>query len=988
MEISARELLLDLIFRQEGRRIIPDSLSADEEAVDWLFHLLHADEFPSGDVIEFLRRHRPEDPRFVRWKNRAFRPGLGEDGMLSEDAYKFIEKHEPDHPWLDPFMAQAAYGFRDLTSGIYLGKDFASHLRGRFESPVDDTDLAGQAKAADSSTLAAWIADSSLHVGKQFIAAKELCDRGEFDFLFDRKSRIYLTREIKDEALDRNTPAVLSAARRSLVEGANPLASEILLTCCTDPAEFVDLVDRSVALNRPDAAIVLTKLEEFGAAIPPATASRLLLSIAESNPYHRNKVVPVLLAQAGDDPDVIARIKSWACDGSEGFEMARILSHFLDANREQAWVRETALAFRKQHDGDAYLSDVIARIGDEECIRAILDAFDSSLSSEASSATNAAGHRLHQDPRVRDRLLEKARAGDGRALQWIARRYPEDPEALEILREATRTPGHWDVIRVMCLQGVLRSHVRERFLKSLGDPSASYPGDCEAILAVRSEREAIAREIGPRWELLGIHLGERSNTFPMWFPYESFTVQIMEGIRSGELLKYPRELILQLAGSVDVSEALRDGIRAAADKFDLDPALLLLGMIYGDRPETVSFFKEFTETESAMVSYGAETAFAEVLRLGKRGDDDFSWAVDTLRNSSGRKSGGIACYGPKILVHFFGSGERVVQALQEFAMSPSHPLLATASTRILMDAFPNKVPGSLRAEVEAMPVEGRRSHVSSLRQNAARWIPELVHFTLHDPDASIRKEAMSGLAKNYHMPGTWRDPGFAFACLQHSELAGMAATLLAKWSPEDEAVAQDLVEAARRFPKEDIPLQITAFFGNTASARALILEQVRESQKVAAALVDIPRCTCRGCLGFDAKQYAAMMLRLHHPPFDQDPEAKELIRDILNDRWVESSNSWEFIKAVTVGLDDAATLVRYEEIIRSAALVKYREWACSALANKAGKNDAAFEKLLQLLEDPDETLRKMAARFSGSIAVNERGNHRRLHDLLKAIKGA
>jgi len=353
-----------------------------------------------------------------------------------------------------------------------------------------------------------------------------------------------------------------------------------------------------------------------------------------------------------------------------------------------------------------------------------------------------------------------------------------------------------------------------------------------------------------------------------------------------------------------------------------------------------------------------------------------------------RKSGGgIACYGPKLLVHFFGSGERVLQVLQEFALSPSHPPLANSATRLLMEAFPSKVPGGVRALVEAMPDESRRAHVSSLRENAPRWIAELVHFALHDPDASVRTEAMLGLARRYDMPGTWRDPGFAFACLQYPELAGMAAILLAKWSPEDEAVTQDLVEAARRFPDEDIPLVITAAFGNTASGRTLILEQVRESRKVAAALTTIPRCHCRGCLGFDAKQYAAMMLRLHHPPFDQDPEAKELIRDILHDPWLESCNSWEFIKAVTVGLDDAAKPARFEEIIRSAGVAIYRRWACNALANQAGKDEAAFETLLQLLEDPDETLRKMAAQFGRSIAVNERRNHRRFHDLLKAAKG-
>lgn len=794
MDEATKEILFDLISDEFDNIRIPTPVAWDEEAVDWLFYVLHSRDYGLSTVSDFLGKHFPADPRFVLWKNRAFRPNAGEDGMLSKNAFRFTEKHEPNHPWLIPFMEQMVCCSGWSIEGFNFGKDFRSYLRGRFEQMLGDND------------------------GSSGI------------------------------------PLLLPESRRL-------------------PRETVESMFRS------------------------------------------------------DD------------DGYHG-----------------------------------------------ATLQGTLTLLDSPIPGEVAAALKIAGTHLYQAEEITTRLIEMARTGNSQALLWIARRYPESPAAWQVLANAIDKahPDH-KLVELMCLQETCLPEIRDRFLTAFGDLSATWLSDYGTIPATRSERKKLRDEVFNTWKRFGFSLSQFAFAYPMWFPWESVMEQIVERIESGELLKNSRTELLQISVYTDISEALRNGIRVAADRIDMGDAILLLGMIYGDRPETVRFLKEFIEYEPAMLKYGAEAAFAEVLRLGKRDEPDFEWAVNVLENSRNRP-GGVAGHGPALLVHFFGSGSSVRETLQRFATSSGNRVLADASARLLLDRFPTAVPDKNRSAVERLSSSQRADYLASMFSQAEEHLDDLIHFSLHDPEPAVRRAALGSISQALSwnkLPDTWRDRDFATRCLDHKELTRTAAGMLAKWYPEDETVARLLIPVAERFPEEGIFRTLVDSFGHTGAVRELLFEVIRKSRNAATALVERPRCTCSKCLGFDLKEYSISVLRLFLPPYDQLPEAAEYRQQILTDPWLDPNDPWRFIRAITHGLDDAGRIRKYEELIRSDALLPRKQWTLNALAQSAENDDPALELLLRLMDDPDENLRVLAGKSAKSISYNGRRYHRKLHELLR-----
>lgn len=987
MDQNCKNFVLELLCGLRDENQIPDALAEDAQAIDWLFHELHSAECSSGNLAHFLWRHYPDDSRFRFWKNRAFRPYLGEDGMESEHVYRFIEKHEPDHPWLDPFMEQCAYDFCDFDRNILFGKDFTSHLRHRFEQRVgiigaSASDVRNIANI-DSETLKQWLANIRFSEAIKLAAARELFARHEFDFLFEVGISYYVKDEVMGMVRDKQAVPLLAAAQKTLVEGkCNALALSLLLENCSSESEFVELYERAAELGWHNIVQFINKLKELGSVLPLSLVRRVIVNDRDCG-YHTPDKVRILASRLNEDPSILDCIKSLVtnCTSSDSFFSS--LLYLLDIDWDRNWIRDITLQFKEINDWCNY--NLLARIGGEECIQPVLQDIDSVLKSEAASALYAAGRYLYKDPRVKLILIEKARSNCKSALQWVALRYADDPEAQKILEAKMRGPTSTKIIQTLCIQEAMLPFMREQFLGSLSAASRLYSVHCDAILALRHVREELTMETTKHWQhMIDSLQGSFSSVYSMWFSWEPVLDQALAKIRTGELKYGSRELILQLSDYVDVSDALQDGIRAvmgsrnSGDMMDVVDSILLLGLVYGNKPETFAFLKEIIENESTRQHYGAEAAFAEVLRLGNRGEEEFQWALRTLR---------LAPHDPRILVHFFGRGSNVVDALRIFSLSNDHPALANKSMSLLLNEFSEAVPLNTRAALEAMSANARVRFIAKLSNNIPSYLDELTHFTLMDRDTAVRVSALQALRKLVFWYGplaNWCDRDFALKCLQKGELTETAADLLAKWFPEDESVAECIIDAVSRFPKTKLLRTLAESFGQTTAARFILLEKVKESQQIANSRSEIPRCTCRRCLGFDCEEYAALLIRLHYPPFDQIPEAKALITNVLNDPWIEVGKAYGLMKAVTYGLNHADKLLHYEKIIRSNS--RYRNDACHAIAHVALEDDAALDLLKKLLNDANQELRTMAARACRSFYFRDTKRNKQIHLLLHKIE--
>lgn len=969
---------------------IPDSLAADPQAIDWLFHELHTAEYSSKKLAEFLFRHYPDDSRFRLWKNRAFRPYLGEDGLESEGVYQFVGEHEPNHPWLDSFMEQAAYDFCDLGCGTYFGKDFKSHLRDRFEQRVGIIGAAASQVSnianVDEDTLKQWVASSRYSVAIKLAAVRELFARNEFDFLFEGDISYNVEQQVMGMLRNKQAYPLLVAAQNILFKGKyNSFAFSILLENCSSESEFVALYERAAELGWHNNGRFIDKVKELGSTLPLSVVRRVIMNDLDCG-YRTPDAVRILFSRVSEDPSILDCIKSLIANCTSSDSFFKSLSYLLDIHWDRNWIRDMTLRFKEKNDWCNY--DLLARIGDEKCIHEVLQGIGNVLKIEAKSALCAAGRYLYKDPRVKKILIEKARSNCESALQWVALRYSDDPKVQDILEAKLQRPTSTKLIQTLCMQEAMLPHVRERFLESLNNSAKLYSIHCDAILALRHVREELAMETTKHWQqMIDSYQGTFSSVYSMWFSWEPVLDQVIAKIRTGELNHGLRELILQLSDYADISDALHDGIRAvmgnrnSSDMMDVVDAILLLGLIYGNKHETVAFFKEIVERESTTQHYGVETAFAEALRLGSRGEDEFQWALRTLRNTRV-----LATFGPRILVHFFGRGSNVVDALRIFSLSHDHSALANASMSLLLSEFDEAVPLNTRAALEAMCANEREHFFSDLSTKLPSYLGELVHFTLNDPSAPVRKSALSALHKGviwYKSLENWSDREFALKCLQRRELTEMAADLLGKWFPEDESVAECIIDAVSRFPHTKLLRQLADSFGNTTVATSFLLENVRKSQKIANSLTVIPRCTCLRCLGFDCEEYAALLIRLHYPPFDQMLEAKVLVANILNDPWIEIGKAYGLIKAVTYGLNHTEKLLHYEKIIRSEAY--NRNQTCIALVSESTQDGAALELLENLLNDPNQELRKTIAKTCKSFYFADTKRNQQIHLLLHEI---
>lgn len=600
MDEATKEILFDVIRYPYDNIRLPDFMAEDPQAVDWLFYHLHSVEFPSHVLIDFLGKHFPEERRFLLWKYRAFHPCWGHKGYESKESYCFVEKNEPDHPWLDPFMEQIISCRDRSIDEFYVGREVRESLMNRFDRLIDNHDPRT------------------------------------------------------------GVPKVLSG-------------------------------------------------------------NRLVYS------------------------------------------------------------REYEVQY-KRRDDDEYHGATLQET---------LPALDSPVEAEVAAAIDIAGTHLYQAEEIRTRLIAKAREGNQDALLWVAWRYPEDPLAVEMLTETTITGSpNGRFLIVMCLQGICLPELRERFLKSIENSRLYHSGyACGFVLAIRTGREMLENKVVELLERADFRFYNLSCVYWMWFSLETVLPRILEKIASGDLLDvHSRMNLLLILTYTDFSEPLRNGIRAIADRCNVGDEILLLGLLYGHEPQTVAFLKEFVRDEQSMLKSGAEAAFAEVLRLGDRGPEDFQWALEALK-SSRHQTGGIADRCPPMLLHFFGTGPQVVEALQNFALSSGHPVLADASLRLLLEKFPAAVPFGRRSAVEGLSFGERGRYLQSLSHRLREDeenLREITHFALHDPEVGIRKTTLDALWRAVEIncvPSGWADREFAQACLQHEELAETALRLLAKWHP-------------------------------------------------------------------------------------------------------------------------------------------------------------------------------------------------------------
>lgn len=994
MAPSHREFVLDLLSGVGWSQYVPESLAGDEEAVDWLFYLLLEEEYPASELIEFLGKHHPTDHRFKLWTQRAFRPGLGEDGMMSESSFAYLERTEPNHPWLNVFAQQAAYSFACGVDSMFLGKDFSSHLRKRY--PKQSGDLR---KAMELSHFTAVMAtmdletiaeDTAAAFDSRLAALEELAGREQFGSFF-RTNLPYESRNaLVDEAKARLSPALRSAAQNALQETENPaLAIEILLAQDISASEFSGLLQFAIS-KRPNLSCFLRKIMDPDCGFPEETIRSMAMEITREDRLCRYISIPFLLSRFPHDHEIIELIKSCAAAESDAYRFSQFLSWLLDYGIECEWVRESLLAYRDTHDGCAHTIHLLARIGDSAYTQTILAAFESPIRGEQSAAIRSAGKHLHHLPEVRSALMEQARKGNTEACRCIIRRYPEDPNSSAILRTHLNGPQshqYHGLIPLMCAQGIMLADIRGLFIRSIAGSSWPYGSPYNAILAIRSEREALREEISLHWEKLLFQRYERTCPYLIWYPLQPLFGRISEILRSGDHVEDARELLLAVCGQTDLAEALCTGILAAAPHKNPNDAILLLGLIYGDRPETAKFMKDHVRLDPAQRKYGSELAFAEALRLGKRDKADFDWAVDAMATSSQRKDDGLAGSAPRLFAHFFGLGTDVRDALEFFTHSDSNPVLSDSSRALLMEKFPDTMPDLSRAAVSAMPVDRRIKHLRHVSRITPLPIREIKHFALHDPAAEVRKAAMQIVRSLYWRtspPPEWELDKFALECLKDGELADQAAGILARICPQDERVAHQILAAHARSPEAGVILPLAQSYGEIPEVRFAVYQHIASLQQIVPPSNATPGCKCKGCIGHKINIYNSIIVCLHSTPFREEEIGVNLRKGTFKNPNFDTTDAWRILEAEAQARQAPDRCAYLDQIARSDAHLNFRKTACRLLARMAEKDDEPLEWLLAMMCGDDIELKNLAKESCGSIGLNSRKNHRALQTLLNS----
>jgi hypothetical protein len=987
-----REFLLDLFTGVERVDNIPESLAGDQEAIDWLFYRLHEFECPAAGLIDFLGKHHSDDRRFKLWKDRAFHPGLGEDGMESETAYRYIERSDPAHPLLDPFMRQAAYSFTCDIDFVYLGKDFQSHLRSRYSKLIGDSqsisDVSRNIDALETMEVERIAEDTFATFENRLAALGELAQRESFDCFFRTDLPYEFKMAILQGAKKRGVSALRSAARKALLERKHPvLAFDVLLAQEIGASEFLELLQFARQIDWHARLPFLGKIMDPGCNYPEDTIRRSLMDITREDKYCRGAAIPFLLGKFPDDNEVIELIKSCAESESDDYRFSQILTQMLDHGIGREWVRSSALAFLESHGAIASTLHVLGRIGDIDCTRPILDAFESPIQSERHAAIRTAGEHHHYNPSIRAALLEQARSGHVEACKWIIRQYPDDSRTAEILESHLNDPkpyGFFELIPLMCLQGIMVAKFREQLMIWVRNPTQHDGSHCTAVLAIRAVRNLLFDEISVRWE----NLIFQHPLYLTWYPVKPMIARILERLRAGDFMKNPRKIVLHISRDADVAEALREGIIAAAPHEELSDAILVLGLIYGERPETRKFLKDYVKLDPSQRKYGSEVAFAEALRLGKRDMEDFEWAVEAMGASSERKHGGLANHGPRLLAHFFGLTTEVLSALEMFSHSATNPILADSSRGFLKEKFPGHLPDLSREAISLMPVDRRINHLRQLAKARPPQITELQHFALHDPVAEVRKEVLvqlQSLISRKQAPEGWDIGGFAMECLKDAELAGIAANILAQTRAQDVQTAIELLSAHARFPDAGIVVPLAEAFGEIPAVRSAVCKFITICRDATPSPNPTPHCTCMGCIGFDKELYAEVMVLLHSPPFRGDDESTFLRKDMFKDPRIEPG--WRMLRILNAeiqALEQSERSAYLERIARSDALPPFRQTACECLAKLAETEDEPLESLLAMMREDDMELKNLAKKSCGSIALNSRRNHRALQALLKS----
>ena len=785
---------------------------------------------------------------------------------------------------------------------------------------------------------------------------------------------------------------MMAAAWHGIAENKNcSLAFEILLTPKVSEADFLELLERARELGWSSRSFFLAKIMEPDCTFSTQTISETTMSIIDEGGYGDKTAIAFLLGRFSSDEKVIAFVKSYAENVSNENTLSEIFFSFLDLGIDPQWVRKSALAFRKSNEVSSSIFNVLAQIGDNECTQQILNNFSSPLASEEYWAVNAAGKYLYTKDHVREALIAKATAGDSEACKWIIRRYPQDSRTVEILSTLLESPRSWlyfPLIPLMCVQGVMAPTFREWLVRSIKDPSWTDGFKCTALLALREQRELLADEITVHWENLVLKYFEfgSASLYLIWFPIEPLIGEIMAGLRTGNFLEGTRELLLHLAEYADIAPALQEGIIAASGSTNTDDAILLLGLIYGDRAQTASFMKSYVDLDPATRKYGSAAAFAEALRLSSCGSSDFMWAIDVMRRSSERSHGGVAKLGPTILLHFYGPSVALRHALEDIVRSSSNSILVDASSIALADGWPNSLPLDSRESVCKMSVDKRLMHLAQLARAVPPLVTELKYFSQHDPATEVRKAAIARIWRLMNWskaPQEWKIVDFAIDCLSDEEVAGSAARILAKTCPQDEGVANALVSASTKFPDAGIVLQLLESFEEVPAARNAICEFVKASQDAASVLDSRPNCSCKVCMGFDLSLYGAAMVSLHSSPFQDDTQALKLRKDALRDPWIERMSALQIINVTTQNIVRSERSAYLEQIVRSDLEIHFRNAACEVLARMSETDDEPLARLLGLMRDEDMKLRQLAGKACGSLAVNARRNHRELHKLLK-----
>jgi hypothetical protein len=700
--------------------------------------------------------------------------------------------------------------------------------------------------------------------------------------------------------------------------------------------------------------------------------------------------IPFLLERFRHDAEVIEVIKSCAAKESEDYKFSKIITELLNHDIEREWIRSSALAFRQAHDGCSCTIHVLGRIGDIDCTQEILNTFESPIPSERQAAIHAAGRYLHGNPSVRAALLEHARAGLKEACKWIIRRYTDDSQTKEILEVHLNGPHpyqYYELIPLMCLQGIMVPKFREQLMHSIRNHSQQNSSCCAAVLAIRTERDLLFDEIFTHWENLIFEHHRLSSLYLIWFPVQTLLAHIIEKLRSGYFLKQPREILLHIANDTEMAEALQEGIIAAAPHEELTDAILLLGLIHANRPETLKFLKDYVMLDPSQRKYGSEVAFAEALRLGNRDKEDFNWALEAMEASSQRKYGGLAKHGPRLLAHFFGLTSEVRGALEYFSHSNTNPVLADSSRALLMEKFPNHLPELSRHAVSIMPVDRRLNHLRYLAQSKPPQMEELKFFVRHDPALQVRTDALTHIRNFIISSGAPEECGitdFALECLKDVKLANLASMILAHRNPQNESVANELLSANTKFPEAGIILQLAQSFGEIPLVRSVVCAFLTSLRDKDPPPNPTPGCDCEACIGFDIKTYSALTACLHSTPFREDDTAVSLRKDTFRDQRINPYDIWKILKAETQAQAEQERSAFLEKIARSDAHVQFRKTACAFLAQMAEKDEEPLERLLAMMCENDVDLKNLVKNSCASIALNSRRNHRALQTLMKS----